>query len=457
MRDIGRLEEMRLFFKSGETGSYEFRIAQLRKLRTAIDTHEEELFGALHSDLRKSPEESWVTEIGMVRAELRVAISRLKSWMKRRRVRTNLLNFPSKSYVIAEPLGVVLIIGPWNYPFQLTLNPLIGAIAAGNCALIKPSEFTPATSAVIGKMIRNTFDPRYIEFLEGDGATVIPPLLNSFTFDHIFFTGSTSVGRQIYKMAADRLVPVTLELGGKSPCIVENDANVRVAARRIAITKFSNAGQMCVAPDFVMVHESRKTEFLEALRKSVRDFFGEDPMHSYSYCRIINDKQFGRLAALLETGTRVFGGRTDRENLLIEPTVLTDVSASSSLMQQEIFGPILPVFSFSRKEEVLELLQAHPDPLAFYVYTESRQKEREWIRLVPAGGSCINNSSWHLTNHHLPFGGRGKSGSGRYHGKYSFDTFSHHRAVMRTPSWFDPNIKYPPFKGRLNLFKKVIR
>lgn len=455
--NIGQVEEMREFFKSGATRAYGFRLAQLKKLRAAIDAFEKELFGALHADLRKSPEESWVTEIGLVRTELSAAISRLKKWMKPRRARTNLLNFPSKSYVMAEPLGVVLIIGPWNYPFQLTLNPLIGAIAAGNCAVIKPSEYTTATSSVIGKLLRETFEPRYVSILEGEGAAVIPPLLNSFTFDHIFFTGSTGVGRQIYKMAADRLVPVTLELGGKSPCVVEEDANIRVAARRIAITKFTNAGQMCVAPDFVVVHNSRKKEFLTELQNSVNHFFGEDPMNSYSYCRIINEKQFDRLKALLNSGKLVFGGKTDRENLLVEPTVLTDVSLSSPLMQEEIFGPVLPVFGFNTKEEALELVQAHPDPLAFYIYTESRQREKQWISQVPAGGSCINNSSWHLTNHHLPFGGRGKSGTGSYHGKYSFDTFSHLRAVMRTPSWFDPNIKYPPFNGRLKLFKKLIR
>jgi aldehyde dehydrogenase (NAD+) len=457
MMNIGQLEEMRRFFQLGSTHSYEFRITQLKRLKDALLSNEKELFAALQADLRKSPEESWVTEIGMVIAEINVAISRLKKWMKPRRVATNLLNLPSRSYILPEPLGVVLIIGPWNYPVQLLLNPLVGAIAAGNCSVLKPSEFTPAVNGVIRKIISEKFPPGYISFVEGEGSAVIPPILKNFTFDHIFFTGSNTVGKEIYKMAAERLVPVTLELGGKSPCIVEEDANIKVAARRIAVTKFSNAGQMCVAPDFVLVHEKRKSEFLSELQKSLLAFFGEDALESYSYCRIINRRQFDRLRAYGNSGKIVFGGRSDEKRLLMEPTVVTDVVASDALMNEEIFGPILPVISFTSREQALAIINRHPDPLSFYIYTSDSRTEKEWMKLVPAGGTCINNSSWHLTNHNLPFGGRGNSGTGHYHGKYSFETFSHLRAVMKTPTWFDPNIKYPPFKGRLNLFKKVIR
>jgi len=281
--------------------------------------------------------------------------------------------------------------------------------------------------------------------------------MNNFTFDHVFFTGGTAVGKQIYKMAADRLVPVTLELGGKSPCVVESDANINVAARRIAVTKFSNAGQMCVAPDYVLVHASKKEELIAALKRTIHDFFGDRPEDSYNYGKIINEKQFNRLINYLQQGTIIYGGRTDKDKLFIEPTVLDNVSMDSDVMKDEIFGPVLPIIPFSTKEEALKIIEQNKNPLAFYVFTSGRAKEKDWLNSVAFGGGCVNNSSWHLTNHHLPFGGRGFSGSGNCHGKYSFDTFSHKKAVMRTPTWFDPAIKYPPFKGKLKLFKWIIR
>lgn len=399
----------------------------------------------------------WVTETGMVISELNSAIKKLSKWMKPKRVSTNLLNLPSRSRILSEPLGVVLIIAPWNYPFQLLINPLIGAIAAGNCVVLKPSEFAPATDAVMKKIIEETFPKEYILYVQGDGAAVIPEMMNNFTFDHVFYTGSTAVGKIIYKMAADKLTPVTLELGGKSPCVVESDANIKVAARRIAMTKFSNAGQMCVAPDYVLVHESVKEKFIGSMKESIENFFSSTPEESYNYGKIINAKQFDRLNNYLQQGKVAHGGRTDKEKLFIEPTLLTDVSMNADVMKDEIFGPILPIFSFNEKEEALKIIQQHPNPLSFYVYTSNSTKESDWLKAVPAGGSCVNNSSWHLTNHNLPFGGRGFSGIGNYHGHFSFDTFSHKKAVMKTPTWFDPNIKYPPFKGKLNLFKKVIR
>jgi aldehyde dehydrogenase (NAD+) len=358
---------------------------------------------------------------------------------------------------MTEPFGVVLIIGPWNYPFQLLINPLIGAVAAGNCVVLKPSEFAPATEAVMKKIIEDVFPKEYILYVQGDGAAVIPEMMNNFSFDHVFYTGSTAVGKIIYKMAAERLVPVTLELGGKSPCVVESDANISVAARRIAMTKFSNAGQMCVAPDYLLVHDSVKDKLVEALKASALKFFSDKPEESYSYGKIINEKQFNRIAGYLSQGKIVYGGRTNKEKLFIEPTILTDVSMNGSIMKDEIFGPILPVIPFATMEEAKVIIQQNPNPLSFYIYTSSSKKEREWLEAVPAGGSCVNNSSWHLTNHHLPFGGRGFSGTGCYHGKYSFETFSHKRAVMKTPTWFDPSIKYPPFKGKLKLFKWVIK
>jgi len=449
--------QMRRYYDSGVTRSYAFRKEQLLKFRNAIRKYEKRLHEALYTDLKKSPEECWVTETGFLISEISATIKGLKQWMQPEMVGTNLLNFPSNSYVLKEPLGVVLIIGPWNYPVNIFLTPLVGAIAAGNCSVIKASEFAPATASVLKQMFAETFPPEYILFVEGDGATVIPGMMNNFTFDHVFFTGSTAVGKLIYKMAAEKLVPVTLELGGKSPCIVENDANIKVAARRIAMTKFSNAGQMCVAPDYVLVQESKKDELVAALEQSIGKFFGDKPEESYNYGKIINERQFTRLVNYMQQGNIIHGGRTDKEKLFIEPTIIDKVNLDSAIMKDEIFGPILPIISFTTKEEALKIIELNKNPLAFYVFTSNGSKEKQWLNSVAFGGGCVNNASWHLTNHHLPFGGRGFSGSGRYHGKYSFDTFSHSKAIMKTPAWFDPAIKYPPFKGKLKLFKWVIR
>lgn len=449
--------QMRRYYDSGVTKKYAFRREQLIKLRDAVKKYEKQFHEALYTDLKKSPEECWVTETGFLISEITATLKGLKGWMQPEMVGTNLLNFPSDSYVLKEPLGVVLIIGPWNYPLQLLFTPMVGAIAAGNCVVLKASEFAPATAAVMKKLIEETFSPEYILFTEGDGAAVIPEMMNNFTFDHVFYTGSTAVGKIIYKMAAERLVPVTLELGGKSPCIVESDANIKVAARRIAMTKFSNAGQMCVAPDYVLVHESKKEELVAALKRTIGKFFGDKPEESYNYGKIINERQFDRIVNYLQQGTVIYGGRIDKEKLFIEPTILDNVNMESGVMKDEIFGPILPVLSFSTKEQALKIIEQNKNPLAFYVFTSSSAKEKDWLNSVAFGGGCVNNASWHLTNHHLPFGGRGFSGTGNYHGKNSFATFSHSKAIMKTPTWFDPAIKYPPFKGKLGLFKWIIR
>lgn len=456
---LHRLQTMRDYFDSGATRSYQFRKQKLEALREAILQHEEALMTALQQDLKKGPEESWVTEIGFVLAEIRHTINYLKRWMKPEKVSTNLLNLPSKSFVYREPLGTVLIIGPWNYPFQLLIAPLVGAIAAGNCVVLKPSEAAPASAAVMKKIIAQTFSKEYILYVEGEGAVVVPHLMNNFRFDHVFYTGSTHVGRLIYEMAAKQLVPVTLELGGKSPCVVESDANIKVAARRIAVTKFSNAGQMCVAPDYLLVHQSVKEELINQLAATIKGFFSDDPSASDSYGKIVNEKAFQRLAAYLhlQQGSVVLGGRTDAAKSYIEPTLLVNVPPDAAVMGEEIFGPLLPIISFETFAEAKAIINRNPNPLAFYVFTGSKEKEEKWVREVSFGGGCVNNASWHLTNFHLPFGGRGNSGMGAYHGKYSFDVFSHQKAVMKTPTWFDPNIKYPPFKGKLNLFKKIVR
>jgi aldehyde dehydrogenase (NAD+) len=454
---IQQLANMRKYFESGVTKPYSFRKQQLLALKKAVVQFEGEIYAALYADLKKSKEECWVTENGFMLAELNDALRNLRAWMEPEAVPTNLLNLPSSSRVLREPLGVTLIIGPWNYPLQLLFTPLLGAIAAGNCVVLKPSEFAPDTAVVMQKIIESVFPKEYILYVPGDGASVIPEMMNHFRFDHVFYTGSTTVGRIIYKMAAEQLVPVTLELGGKTPCVVEADANINIAAKRIVMTKFSNAGQMCVAPDYVLVHSSKKEALVAALKNKIVQFFSNTPENNEYYGKMINQKQFDRVVNYLSQGNLLHGGRYDREKLFIEPALIDNVNVDFPVMKDEIFGPVLPVIGFDTKEEALAIIALHPNPLAFYVFTSSSDKEKEWLDAVPAGGVCVNNASWHLTNPSLPFGGRGFSGTGAYHGKYSFDTFSHKKAVMKTPTWFDPFIKYPPLKGRLRLFKWLIR
>jgi aldehyde dehydrogenase (NAD+) len=449
------LDNMRMYYESGATKSYAFRKTQLLKLKAAVEKYEQEIYEALYRDLHKSPEECWITENGFLLAEIRSALKHLKAWMEPQRVATNLLNFPSKSFILPEPLGVVLIISPWNYPLQLLFTPLVGAIAAGNCVVLKPSELAPATEAVMKKIIEESFDKNYILYITGDGATVVPALMNHFIFDHVLYTGSTAVGKIIYGLAAKDLVPVTLELGGKCPCIVEADADIKTTAKRIVMTKFSNAGQMCVAPDYLLVHTDIRVKLLQEMKKTIVSFFGDDAQKSAYYGRIINERQFSRLEKYLTNGKLLVGGKTDRADLFMEPTLLEITDINDPVMQEEIFGPVFPVISFTEMQEALDIIKKYPNPLAMYVFTSSKQKETAWLQAVPFGGGCINNASFHLTNHHLPFGGRGTSGTGNYHGKFSFDTFSHKKGIMRTPAWIDPHIKYPPFTGRLNLFKKI--
>ena len=448
---------MRQYFETGITKPYAFRKAQLNKLKATVLKYEQAINDALYKDLKRSPEETWITETGFLLAEISYALKHLKSWMKPETVGTNLLNIPSKSYLVKEPIGTVLIIGPWNYPLQLLLTPLVGAIAAGNCVVLKASEFAPATSGIVKQIIEEAFDKKYILFTTGEGAVIIPEMMNNFIFDHVFYTGSTTVGKIIYQMAAKSLVPVTLELGGKSPCIVEEDADITVAAKRIAMAKFSNAGQICVAPDYVLVHASKKTAFIDALKISIVKFLGEDARHSYDFGRIINDKQFDRLQKYLQQGTVLFGGQTDKTQLYIAPALLGDVSMESPIMREEIFGPILPIIPFTTSAEAKEIVKKNPNPLAFYIFTSSNKKEKEWIENIPFGGGCVNNAVMHLTNHNLPFGGRGASGTGSYHGKFSFNTFTHNKGILKTPAWFDPNVKYPSYKGKLKIFKWLMK
>ena len=377
--------------------------------------------------------------------------------MRPERVGTNLLNLPSASYVYPAPKGIVLVIGTWNFPLQLLLIPFAGAIAAGNCVVLKPSEHAAATAAIIAKMIREIFPRELALVVEGDGAEVVPAMMTSFRFDHVFYTGSPNVGKSVYQMAARELVPVTLELGGKNPCIIEKDADLKVAARRVVVGKFTNAGQMCVCPDYLLVHAAVKNDLVTLIHRTVLKFYGDQRSGRVGYGRIVNEKHFDRLISYLSQGKVLLGGEYDRQSLFIAPTLLEDVALDAPAMQEEIFGPILPIFTFQTDAEVIDIISRNPNPLSFYLFTGSRRKQEKWLKAIQFGTACINNAAWQFANHNLPFGGVGSSGIGNYHGKHSFDAFTHRKAVMRTPTWFDPPVKYPPLKGKLRLLKYVVR
>lgn len=451
------LHAQRTFFETGETHSYEFRITQLKKLRQAFIDHEAEIYAALFQDLGKNKAEAYASEYGFALAELNFHIKKLKSWMKPRRVSTNLLNFPSSTKMYHDPLGIILIIAPWNYPFHLTMVSLIGAISGGNCTVLKPSELAPATEAIIEKIIINNFTEQYISVFKGVGGEVVPALMNHFRFDHVFFTGSVPVGKSVYEMAAKQLVPVTLELGGKSPTVIHADANLKNAAQRIAIGKWINAGQTCIAPDYLLIEESIKDSFIKELRNTINSFYG-DASQSKDYGRIINMKRFDKLVSYLTNGNTLHGGTYDQSSLFIAPTIIDQVPLDAPVMKEEIFGPILPILTFKRKEEALQIIQRNSHPLAFYVFTNDSKTEQWWLQHVPFGGGCINNTVYHFTNNKVPFGGIGNSGIGSYHGKHSFYTFTHAKPLLKTPNWFEPRFKYPPFdKKSLKLFRYIIK
>ncbi len=457
MELLTQLNRVRNYYHTGASKKPAFRKQQLLNLKSTLLKYENEIYAALYEDLKKSPEECWVTEIGLLLSEINYVLNNLDKWIRPQKVKTNLLNFPSSSFILNEPMGVVLIISPWNYPLQLLLKPLIGAIAAGNCAVLKSSEYAPATSKLLKLMLNECFDDNYILFTEGEGNVIVPEMMNQFCFDYVFFTGSPIVGKLVYQMAANQLVPVTLELGGKSPCVIEADADLKVAAKRIAVTKFSNAGQICVAPDYLLVHHSVKDKFVEILKSTLRQFFSDYPENTDHFGKIINHRQFDRIIQYLNDGKVIYGGRYNREILFIEPTLMDDIDMNSAIMNEEIFGPILPVISFHGYDEAIKIIEKNKNPLAFYVFTTSSDKEKKWMDDIAFGGGCVNNACWHLTNPYLSFGGRGTSGMGQYQGKYSFDTFSHKKSILKTPTWFDPSFKYPPFSGKLKLFKKFIR
>jgi aldehyde dehydrogenase (NAD+) len=448
------LTGQRVFQATGQTRSLEFRLTALKRLKTAILRYEPELIAALEEDLHKPLLESYSSELGMVINEINYAVKNLKNWVRPQQVKANLLTFPAKSYLLKEPYGVVLIIAPWNYPMQLALSPLVGAIAAGNCSILKPSELAPATATVLEKLIAATFAPDYIQVVTGDAG--ISNCLLEQHFDKIFFTGSPRVGKIVMTQAAKHLTPVTLELGGKSPCIVDQNVDLEVTAKRIVWGKFFNAGQTCVAPDYLLVHQTLKAPLCEAMQKWIKLFYTENPATSPDLAKIINFRHFNRLTTYLKDGNIISGGRFNAEHLFIEPTLLEVTDLESPIMQEEIFGPILPVVEYATLEELFEIINRHPDPLACYIFSRDHKLVAQLLNRIPFGGGCVNDTLSHFLNHHLPFGGRGHSGIGNYHGRYSFDAFSHSKAVIKTGFRFDLPVKYPPYKEHHKLMRWLL-
>ncbi|QKG84102.1 aldehyde dehydrogenase [Kroppenstedtia pulmonis] len=449
------LKKQRSFFQSGTTRELAFRLEQLQKLKEVVLKYEPQIIAALKESLNKSEFESYATEIGFLLKEIRVMMKYLASWSKPKKVKSPVTHFGSKSFIYPEPYGVSLIIAPWNYPFQLTMAPLVGAIAAGNCAVVKPSEMTPGVSQLVAHMIRETFSPDYIAVVEG-GVEISDELLEQ-PFDHIFFTGSVPVGKIIMEKAARSLTPVTLELGGKSPAIVDQDADLNLAAKRIAWGKWTNAGQTCIAPDYLYVHHKIKDPFLMKLRVTVKEFYGEHPLENPDYPCIINQRHFNRLQSFLHEGHVILGGRVDREKNSIEPTVLEGVDWEMPVMNEEIFGPILPVLTFEDLTEVIQKVRDKPKPLSLYYFSRSEIEQERVIRSIPFGGGCVNDTLMHIANPYLPFGGVGSSGFGSYHGKASFDCFSHYKSVLKQTTRFDIPFRYPSFKGGLKIIKKLMK
>lgn len=448
-----RVQAHREFFASQQTKSIVFRKEQLCRLRNAILKYEKPLYEALRTDLNKSEDEAFLTEFSIVLQEIKHHLRHLNRWAKPQRVKSSLSVLPSKSYIIPEPLGVALIIAPWNYPFNLLMCPLVGAISAGCCAILKPSPYTPNTAAVMEKIISETFSQNYISIIQGDRHT--NTLLLAERYDLIFFTGSPSLGKIVMEAAAKYLTPCLLELGGKSPCVVDQEANLKIAARRIVWGKTINAGQTCIAPDYLFVHESIKAELFSEMGKAIQEFFGENPAKNPFYPRIVNDKAMERLLSLLQQGDIVFGGEYNRAERYIAPTVIDNVKPYFAIMQEEIFGPILPVMTFIDINTVINYVNAHEKPLAFY-YFGDHKKAKNVLAQTTSGGACINDVLMHFANPKLPFGGVGHSGMGRYHFYESFMAFSNRRALLLSFNCFDLKAKYVPFKG-LKPLKRFLR
>jgi aldehyde dehydrogenase (NAD+) len=447
------LKKQRDFFATGRTRDVSFRVEQLEKLRAAVVKNEQAILDALRHDLNKPPVEAYGGDIAIVLNEIDYALKHLSSWAKPKRVRTPIAYFPSSSRIAPGPYGVTLIIGPWNFPFQLMLAPLVGALGAGNCAVLKPSELAPSSSRLIAKIINDHFDPAYLAVVEGSAETA--QMLLAERFDSIFFTGGQTVGKIVMQAAAKYLTPVTLELGGKNPCIVDSDTHLDYTARRIVWGKFFNAGQSCVAVDYLLADRRVKQPLLKLITRHIKEFYGHDPSQSPDYGRIVNETHFDRLSRLSEQGTIVTGGRMDRSTRYIEPTVIDGIRGPEPIMQEEIFGPLLPVIEYDDLSQAIEMINKRPKPLALYVFSRDREVQDRVLRETSSGGGCINDTVIHETSVCLPFGGVGVSGIGTYHGKASFDTFSHERSVIKSGFLFDIKLRYPPYGNALKFLRKI--
>ena len=437
------LELQRAYFESGATLSYGARLEALRRLKAAIEANEQPLYDALHADLGKSPSESYMTEVGFTLAELSFTLSHLRRWMGDRRRPTPISQFCARSFEHSSPYGVTLIMSPWNYPVMLTLTPLIASIAAGNTAVVKPSAYSPATSQVLEQLLSQAFDPEYVAVVTG-GRQANAGLLEE-KFDYIFFTGGKVVGRLVLEKAAVHLTPVTLELGGKSPCIVDETANLKRAAARVAFGKYLNCGQTCVAPDYLLVQEGVKDRFLALLKEQIVAQYGKNPLENGNYGKIITEKHFRRITKLYAGEQDVWGGQADEAALRIAPAVVDGVTWDSPLMGEEIFGPVLPVLTFRNIEEIPALVNRRPTPLALYLFTTSARNKQFVVERVQFGGGCINDTIIHLATSHMGFGGVGESGMGSYHGKRGFDTFSHTKSIVDKANWLDLPMRYQPY------------
>jgi len=452
-----KYEKQKKFFNSGTSKSIQYRINSLKKLKKNISLNENEIINALKSDLGKSETETFFSEIALIYIEINLALKNVKRWSKKRKISSSLINFLSSDYIIPEPYGVTLNISPWNYPFQLSISPLIGAVAAGNTVMLKPSEFSSKTSEIIKKIIETTFEKGHVDVILG-GPEIGSKLLD-FNWDYIFFTGSTNIGKIVAQKAAINLTPTTLELGGKNPCIVDETANLKVASKRIVFGKFLNCGQTCIAPDFILVHESVKKDFTEKIIERIKKIYNEDVENSENYSRIINKKHFSRLIKLLEKDKIIYGGKNNPNSNFIEPTLIDGSNFNSSLMKEEIFGPILPVVSYSNKDELKKILDNYKDPLAFYIFSNDKKFSNELIKRYSFGGAAINDTISQIVNHRLPFGGIRNSGLGSYHGKQSFKTFSFYKPYIVKSNIFDLNAKYKIDSSSLmyKLLKRVVK
>lgn len=437
------IQKQRQFFRTGQTRDIDFRIESLKKLERILIEKEPEITEALAKDLKKPTLEAYSTEIAYVLEDVRFVLKNIKKWASVQKIKSPLVLQPAKSQIYSEPFGVTLIIAPWNYPFQLVVSPLIGALAAGNTVVLKPSEATPHTQKLLVDMISKTFPAEHVVCL-GGGLEESKALLEE-KFDFIFFTGSTRVGRIVMEKAAKHLTPVCLELGGKSPCIVDQNVDLKVAARRIIWGKFMNAGQTCVCPDYLMIHENIYEKFVQQLKNTIKEFYGADPKQSSSYPRIVHEQHFDQLSKLLQKGKIEAGGDSDRSQKYIAPTLISGITWEDPIMQDEIFGPLLPMMKYSNLEEALRQIEGRPKPLAFYLFTTDTGLQNQVLNRMSFGGACINDCVVHLANPELPFGGVGDSGLGAYHGRHSFDLFSHKKSVLRKPFYLDANMRYAPY------------